>query len=925
MIGDQVSEPLPVSFGGLLRSLRTAAGLTQEELAEAARVSYRSISDLERGVSRFPRLSTARLLADALGLSGDDRERFEAAARGHSPAAGNLVPQPAFGKASPEWPLRIGVIPVEADCYQERGSLYQQLNVPVSGERQPTAPSGRVLTGIGGAGKTQLAARYCRDLWQEQRVDLIVWITGRHRDEIVSAYARAAAEILGADPANPLLAAGQFLTFLEVSSIRWLLVLDDLLEPSVMSGLWPTSHPTGQLIVTTRRADAALIGSNRIVVKVGLFTIAQAVDYLMASLAARDRSESRDEIAGLAADLGFLPLALAQAAAFMADSQITCTAYRRMLRDSHRRLLDLFPQDSSLPDDHRATLAATWLLSVEYADGLRPCGTARPMLELAAMLDPNGVPSDVLTSAPAVAYLGEYPSPQAQDDAACQGAPSPGHEATSEDAAGALQCLRRLSLAEVTDGVAPRAVAVHALIQRATRDYMSSERRDAAVLAAANALVATWPGANHGSELGTAFRANASILIEQAGATLWRGGAHPVLFRLGQGLGISGLHDSAVAYFDAMRKTAESRLGAEHVDTLMARGWRIHWHGDAGQVERAAADCAELLADQVRILGPDHEQTLYWRQDLARWRAEAGDVAGAIAAFRDVLADRERLLGPDHRDTLFSRYEIAWWHGYTGDFSRAIAEFRQLLADRERVLGADDADTLTSRYDLAALQGEAGDPQAAVAGISEVVADRSRVLGPDHPQTLMTRNEIARWRAMAGDPARAVTELEAVLADRLRVLGPNHRDTLITRFDLAAWRGSAGDPAGAAAGLREVLADRLRVLGPNHRDTLITRNVLARWRGESGDPAGAVADLEALLADRLRLLGPDNRYTLITRLDIGQWRGRSGDLVGAIEMLEALLADQVRILGPDHPDTTVTRAELEIWKNQLDQKTRFSR
>ncbi|HEY2577663.1 MAG TPA: helix-turn-helix transcriptional regulator [Streptosporangiaceae bacterium] len=92
-----MSESLPASFGTLLRSLRTAAGLTQEELAEAARVSYRSISDLERGVSRFPRRDTARLLAGALGLSGEDRARFETAARGRPPAAGDAVPRPLPG------------------------------------------------------------------------------------------------------------------------------------------------------------------------------------------------------------------------------------------------------------------------------------------------------------------------------------------------------------------------------------------------------------------------------------------------------------------------------------------------------------------------------------------------------------------------------------------------------------------------------------------------------------------------------------------------------------------------------------------------------------------------------------------------------------------------------------------------------------
>ena len=62
------------------------AGLTQEALAEAARISYRSVSDLERGVNRTARRETARLLADALGLSDAQRAAFEAAARGQPPA-----------------------------------------------------------------------------------------------------------------------------------------------------------------------------------------------------------------------------------------------------------------------------------------------------------------------------------------------------------------------------------------------------------------------------------------------------------------------------------------------------------------------------------------------------------------------------------------------------------------------------------------------------------------------------------------------------------------------------------------------------------------------------------------------------------------------------------------------------------------------
>src|SRR5215472_4525573 len=80
------TEPVP-EFAGLLRQLRTVALLTQEELAEAARLSPRSISDLERGINRTARKDTAVLLGGALGLAEPVHALFVAAARGLVAAA----------------------------------------------------------------------------------------------------------------------------------------------------------------------------------------------------------------------------------------------------------------------------------------------------------------------------------------------------------------------------------------------------------------------------------------------------------------------------------------------------------------------------------------------------------------------------------------------------------------------------------------------------------------------------------------------------------------------------------------------------------------------------------------------------------------------------------------------------------------------
>ncbi len=74
-----------LSFAALLRKLRTEARLTQEELAEAASVSPRSVSDLERGIHATAHKDTALLLANALNLTEPVRELFVAAARGRRP------------------------------------------------------------------------------------------------------------------------------------------------------------------------------------------------------------------------------------------------------------------------------------------------------------------------------------------------------------------------------------------------------------------------------------------------------------------------------------------------------------------------------------------------------------------------------------------------------------------------------------------------------------------------------------------------------------------------------------------------------------------------------------------------------------------------------------------------------------------------
>jgi tetratricopeptide (TPR) repeat protein/transcriptional regulator with XRE-family HTH domain len=152
-----VAEP-ELSFAGLLRQLRTEAKLTQEELAEAAALSPRSVSDLERGVTRTTHKDTGVLLAGALGLPGPARALFVAAARGKAGPAEVLTARQesaagAFAAAA------IRALPRDIAAFTGRQAELAQL----MGTLAATAAAGggavgiHAIDGMAGIGKTTFA------------------------------------------------------------------------------------------------------------------------------------------------------------------------------------------------------------------------------------------------------------------------------------------------------------------------------------------------------------------------------------------------------------------------------------------------------------------------------------------------------------------------------------------------------------------------------------------------------------------------------------------------------------------------------------------------------------------------------------------------------------------------------------------------
>ena len=299
------------TFAGLLRQLRAEARLTQEELAEAAGLSPRSVSDLERGINRTARKETAELLAGALGLPEAVAELFVAAARGRGPAQ-DVV---AAGQASGVFAAAaIRGLPRDVASFTGRQADLDRL---AEGLASQAAGGGVVgicaIGGMAGVGKTTFAVHAAHRL------------TGSFPDGQfylpLHAHTRGQRPVDPADALSSLLltagaVAAQIPPGLEARAAQWrdrvadkkiLLLLDDAASHEQVRPLLPGTG-SSLVLVTSRRRLAALDDATVI----SLDTLApREAAALLVWLAGRPGLQPGDAAVGeITRRCGYLPLAI---------------------------------------------------------------------------------------------------------------------------------------------------------------------------------------------------------------------------------------------------------------------------------------------------------------------------------------------------------------------------------------------------------------------------------------------------------------------------------------------------------------------------------------------------------------------------------------------------------------------------------------
>jgi tetratricopeptide (TPR) repeat protein len=800
------------------------------------------------------------------------------------------------GAQAAGWPVRSGTVPPLAECFSPRPEtglnsardLAPGGTVVLTHPPGPGPARGEPLPGMGGTGKTQLAAALARSLWGSPHLDLVAWVPAASRDAVMTGYARAAvAGGLHGDDGDTGAAADGLLAWLASTSRPWLVVLDDVADQADLEGLWPAG-PAGLVLITTRLPPAEMRGRGQKVVEVGAFSPREALSYLAARL--NEDPSMRAGAVDLATDLGCLPLVLAQAAAVIADSRIDCSRYRRALADRRAQ----FSGPGAGPDP--ATVAAAWSLALDRADYVSPPGTAGQALALVALLGSAGIPGTVLTSRAACNYIcGQHATGTLSDES---------------QARGVLDVLARVGLVTIDPESASRTVLIHGLIRATITQAISAAGLDQAASAAADSLLQAWPPDDDAPLVAQALRECAASLDRAAPGLLWVPEAHPVLLRAGQSLDRAGLTGLAIPYWRAVI-TASQNQDRGQAAVFSARDHLAAAYLTAGRTEAAIGAYEENLAEQARALGPDHPGTLRARGSLARALLRAGREGDAIELFERTLAERERTLGPGHPDTLASRRDLVDAYLSAGRTRDAIAILDRTYRERAAALGPGHPDTLAACADLASALLAAGQAKEAVRLHERLVSDWERAHGATHPDTMGARASLAYAYRSADRLKQALPVYERTLADREKVLGPDHPDTLISLANLASAYHSAHRLKQAIPLYEETLLRRERLAGPDHPETLVARGNLASAYHSAGRLAQAVPLYEQTLHDYERLMGPDHTNTLTSRANLASAYHTMGRRAEAIGVLERTLADCERLLPVGHPMTETIRENLE--------------
>jgi tetratricopeptide (TPR) repeat protein/transcriptional regulator with XRE-family HTH domain len=863
---------LSAGFAGVLRGLRARAGLTQEELAEAAGLSPRTVSDLERGLATTPHRDTVRLLADALRLGGWARVEFEAAARGRV----------APGRARGMGPVA-ATRTLPRDIASFTGRQHELAELADAAAGAGGVVSIHAIGGMAGIGKTAFAVHAAHRLAGRFPAGQIFLPLHAHtpgQQPVDPADALASLLLTIGVPAGQIPADLQARTGLwrdRLAGRPLLLVLDDAADSEQVRPLLPGAG--GSLVlVTSRRRLTALEEAQTISLEA--LPLGEAAG-LLVRLAVRPGLSAADPgVAEITRLCGCLPLAIGMLARQLYHHPAWTVAGRAAELAEATGRLELLATEN-------VSVAAAFDLS--YADLTEDQQRLFRRLALHPGTDIDRYAAAALDGTPlADARRGL----EALYEQYLLTEPAPGryrmHDLIREHAR---------ALASRLDPSADREQATGRLLDY----YQHAAARAQALLArgvpapatgAAPTAVPVLAGREQALAWARTERASLLACLDHATAA----GQHARVIGLTAGLAALLSYDGP--WDEAITRHATAVQAARQIDD---RPGQAHALTGLGDVRRLTGDYPGAVRDLQEALGicrdlGDRPGQAVALTNLGNTRQQTGDFPGAARDLQEALGI-SRDLG-DRPGQALALTRLGHTRLMTGDYPAAARDLREALGIC-RNLGdrRGQAHALTGLGDVRRLTGQhtgaARDLQEAL-GIYRDLGHR--------PGQATALTYLGVVRRLTGDYPAAARDLQEALGVS-QDLG-DRRGRAIALAYLGEVRGLTGDFPGAARDLQETV-DIFREIGARmrHAAALAQLGVVRRL---TGDLPGAVRDLQEAVGtyrDGANRLGLAEALTYL-----GAVRRLTGDYPGAARDVQEALDISRQIGSPDAEVTALNES-----------------